>query len=220
MNLFWERGKGTWWNGEVKFSDCGGFILMPGQQEEVPIPYQYLSVLPGRPESSSDQGERVISSEAVGSFRKAESSLFDFRPGQLISSGSQRTIATGKGMETISVGSHGAITLNVQDTGGNKVRSLHLLSIPHWNQYQETTDTVILPAKDADEFKIIIDRDSEKAYSLDQHHEEKFPLVVKRDISKIYMEIEGARLASSIDEVEGDSIWDIGSSNPKRSKFR
>jgi hypothetical protein len=219
MKLFWKKGKGTWWNGEVKFSDCGGFILIPGHQLEVPISDKYLSVLPDRPESSSEQGERITSSEAVGSFGKAESSLFNFRAGQLISSGSQRTIATATGMKTISVGSQGAITLNMQDTGGNKVRGLHLLLIPHWNQYQETTQTVILPAEDADEFKVVIDRDSEKAYSLDKHHEENFPLVVKRDISKVHMEIEGARPASLMDEVEGDSIGDIGSRNPKRSRF-
>jgi hypothetical protein len=181
MKFIWKREPGMWWNGDMIFSTCGKFVLVAGQQEGIPLPDQYLSELLDGYNSFGDQGERV----PLASFgsTKGRGAPFTFQPGQIISSTS--TIGTG----TILVGDVGSVTLSLSDASG-KVSGLHLLSIPRWNQSQETAQTIIVPKKDSTAFTIVMERGSEKAYSLDKKQEEHFPLVVKREISDIYQEEE------------------------------
>jgi hypothetical protein len=216
MKSLWEREGGVWWNGDVNFSSCGKFVLIAGQEERVPIPDAYLSLLPDRSYSICYQDKRTPSAESVVRFGNTGGSSFNFCSGQLISSASSKIVSGGTGLRTISVGDSDAITLISQDAGGKEESRLHLLSIPRWNQYQNTAQTIFVPAKDSNEFTIVQEKSLEKAYNLDRKQEQHFPLAVKRDVSDIYY-YETRRDASS-NEAEGDTDRNIEKRDGKRPR--
>jgi hypothetical protein len=199
----------------VSFSNCGKFVLIAGQQERVPIPDEYLS-LPSDRYPTCYQDKRAASPESVFRFGNMSSSSFNFRSGQLISSANTEILSTGTNLRTISLGDDSAIALRSRGVGGKEESRLHLLSIPRWNQYQNTAQTIFVPAKDSNEFTIVQKKCLEKAYSLDRKQEQHFPFAVKRDVSDIcYYE---ARKDASSNEAEGDTDRNMEKKHGKRPR--
>jgi hypothetical protein len=172
----------------MNLSKCGRFVYIPGNPDAVPLPG-------ADPFESTDTGFKPINSvggiclqKDHGKPQNADISPFKSQSRQVLRSDNTETPLDDSRSQWLTVKEDRAISLKLQDASGNSETSLHLLSIPGWNEDEKVTQAIFLSTEDHAGIKIVMDKEGEKVYNLDKKRKENFPLVIDRDISAVIIE--------------------------------